>query len=69
MEMDISLASSRRLNGFKQWSNDHPQSSNDDVNPDGAATPIALGKPPSDGEAPKDPPYRPWAVPGVGGSF
>jgi hypothetical protein len=67
--MTIFLASSRRFNGFKQWSNDHSPGSNDDVDPDGAATPIALAEPPSDLKAPEAPTYRPWAIPGVGGSF
>jgi hypothetical protein len=67
MEMDISLASSR-MNGFKKWSDDHPASGNDDDNP-GGATPIALVKPPSDRDVPRDLLHRPWGIPGVGGSF
>jgi hypothetical protein len=64
--MYISLTDSR-TNGFKSWSSGHP-ASNDDDNP-GGATPIAMAEPPSDREAPQEPPHRPWGIPGVGGSF
>jgi hypothetical protein len=65
--MYISLTSSQTA-GFKKWS-DQLQSSNDDDVP-GGATPIAVIRPAlDDREAIGEPPYRPWLVPGVGGSF
>jgi hypothetical protein len=66
--MYISLNDSR-ANGFKKWSDDHQPGNDDDDNPSGA-TPIAIARPPSkDRDAAEELPHRPWAVPGVGGSF
>jgi hypothetical protein len=65
--MDISL--SGRINGFKKWSSEHPQSSNDDDIP-GGATPIAVAVPPTeDLEAMRAQAHRPWRVPGIGTSL
>jgi hypothetical protein len=65
--MNIFLAGSR-TNGFKNWSKNHPSSSGIDVRP-GGATPIAPVELPSDRDAPEVRRHRPWAIPGVGGSF
>jgi len=66
--MYISLTNSR-TNGFKKWSDAHPPG-NDDNDNSGGATPIAITAPPrSDSEAIREPPHRPWLVPGAGSSF
>jgi hypothetical protein len=53
-------------NGFKKWSITHPPSSNDDEDPPGGATPIAIAVPALDEPimAPPERPHRPWLVPG-----
>ena len=66
--MYISLTS-RRMNGFRRWSDEHRPSNDDDDN-SGGATPIALTEPPSDEHEPIwQPPHQPWHVPGTGSSF
>jgi len=56
------------VNSFKKWSKDHLPGSNDDGQP-GGATPLAIKVPSSNQEALEEVRYRPWVIPGVGGSF
>jgi hypothetical protein len=65
--MTISLNASG-ADGFKKWSIAHPPSSNDDDDPLGGATPIAIAVPALDDPimAPPEQPHRPWLVPGWG---
>lgn len=65
--MDVSPPSSA-VNSFKKWSKDHLPGSNDDDQP-GGATPLAIKALPSNREAVGEVQYRPWVIPGVGGSF
>ena len=53
-------------NGFKKRSIAHPPSRNDDEDPAGEATPIAIAVPALDEPimAPPEQPHRPWLVPG-----
>lgn len=64
-----SFLASIPINEFATWSSNHLPSSNDDDNPAGGATPIALAEPSSDGAVPTDRPHLPWVIPGVGGAF
>jgi hypothetical protein len=65
--MYMSLVNSR-MHGFKKFWDAH-RPGNDDDDGSGGATPIALAEPCDDGEVTKEPPHRPWLVPGVGTSF
>ena len=56
----------RRTIGLEKWS-DTDRPSNDDDDDSGGATPIAITEPPQgDDETLKEPPRRPWIIPGVG---
>jgi len=65
--MDVSPPNSA-VNSFKKWSKDHLPGSNDDDRP-GGATPLAIKALPSDRGPLREARYRPWVIPGVGGSF
>lgn len=53
--------------GFNKWTG-HQSSNDNDDNP-GGATPIAIREPSSDGGGPEEAAHRPWRIPGVGGAF
>ena len=67
--MYISLAHPR-ARGFKKWSDSIRPDNDDDDDNSGGATPIAITEPPDEDDAAmEEPPYQPWAVPGVGTSL